>query len=194
MIVDRVQVRLTSTPGQLDLSVLIPVFHRWIQHGVLSQILPIDVADYRHVEQGPGILLIGHHAHLSVEAASDRTALVFAYKRTAPGPAKTHIASALDSALEAALRLAQEPTVKLELDTSSVEVSVLNRLLAPNTDASYAALADTLKALAADWYAPQTVEISRTTQTPQPLAARLRVPTPVPVAALRTQLEQSLAA
>ena len=38
--------------GSIDLTQAIPVFHRWIQEQALPGLL-IDVADYRHVPEGP---------------------------------------------------------------------------------------------------------------------------------------------
>ena len=43
----------------VNLDDVIPVFHGWIQNGRLSTML-IDVADYKHVEASPGVVLIGH--------------------------------------------------------------------------------------------------------------------------------------
>ena len=49
-------------PASIDLAGAIPVFHRWIQENVCEELL-IDVADYRHVPAGPGVLLVGHEAN-----------------------------------------------------------------------------------------------------------------------------------
>ena len=35
----------------------VPVFHRWIQTQAVRDQLLIDVADYEHVPEGPGVLL-----------------------------------------------------------------------------------------------------------------------------------------
>jgi len=43
-------------PTSIDLADAIPVFHRWIQEAVLNELV-IDVADYRHVPAGPGVML-----------------------------------------------------------------------------------------------------------------------------------------
>ena len=45
----------------VDLSRFIDVFHSWIKQQLLDELL-IDVADYRHVPAGPGVILIGHEA------------------------------------------------------------------------------------------------------------------------------------
>ena len=43
---------------EADLEPLIPIFHGWIQDQVSEELL-LDVADYRHVPAGPGVMLIG---------------------------------------------------------------------------------------------------------------------------------------
>src|SRR5689334_21079722 len=61
-------------PGMLDS--VIPIFHGCIQNRlVLNEKTPeplIDVADYRHVHHGPGIVLIGHEADYSIDNTNGR--------------------------------------------------------------------------------------------------------------------------
>ena len=42
-------------PKNVDLDALIPVFHAWVQDQVCEELL-IDVADYRHLNGGPGVI------------------------------------------------------------------------------------------------------------------------------------------
>ena len=53
-----------GSPVELDK--VIPVFHRWIQTGAVEGLL-IDVADYSHVPQGPGVMLIAHEGNYALE-------------------------------------------------------------------------------------------------------------------------------
>ena len=55
----------------VDLGAAIPVFHRWIQDRVCPEML-IDVADYRHVPNGPGVVLMGHEASYSLDNTKGR--------------------------------------------------------------------------------------------------------------------------
>ena len=50
-------------PARFELADAVAVFHQWIRDGVCPEML-IDVADYRHVPAGPGVLLIGHRGEL----------------------------------------------------------------------------------------------------------------------------------
>ena len=60
MIPLRTQVKFfLSNADAVDLAAFAPVFQRWIQQKSLEGQL-VDVADYRHVFEGPGVVLIGH--------------------------------------------------------------------------------------------------------------------------------------
>lgn len=48
----------------LALDPFIPVFHRWIEERTLPELV-IDVANYAHVPEGPGVVLIGHTPTIS---------------------------------------------------------------------------------------------------------------------------------
>jgi hypothetical protein len=58
-------------PQTVKLEALVPVFHEWIQNQVCEELL-IDVADYRHVHAGPGVVLVGHEADYSVDNTDNR--------------------------------------------------------------------------------------------------------------------------
>ena len=55
----RIAVKLyLEDPAALDPEELVPVFHRFIREDVVTGV-PIDVARYGHVSDGPGIMIIG---------------------------------------------------------------------------------------------------------------------------------------
>ena len=54
------------TTSGVELEEFIPVFHDWIQTQQLAELL-IDVADYRHVPHGPGVVLVAHDAHYAMD-------------------------------------------------------------------------------------------------------------------------------
>ena len=56
-----------NTNASYKLSDFIPVFHNWIQEKVVSDHLLIDVADYSHIPDGPGVMLISHEGHYSLD-------------------------------------------------------------------------------------------------------------------------------
>ena len=55
-----------GNPDVIDLAAYVPIFHGWIQCKILDGV-PIDVADYAHVPDGPGVMLIGHEADRSID-------------------------------------------------------------------------------------------------------------------------------
>jgi len=124
----------------VDLDGAIPVFHRWIQEHACPEML-IDVADYRHVPNGPGVLLIGHEAAYSLDNTRGRLGVLYS-RKLAGGSAQENLAQAFDAALTAARRLQAEPEFqgKLQFNPGDCEISINDRLLAPNTPDTYLSL------------------------------------------------------
>jgi len=128
-------------PAAVDLGDAIPVFHRWIQEGAGEELL-IDVADYRHVPAGPGVLLVGHEANYSLDVSFRKLGLLYNRKAAHEGSTQDKLLEAFYSALEACRRLEQEPEFrgKLLFNAGDCEVIVNDRLLVPNTDSTWQAL------------------------------------------------------
>jgi hypothetical protein len=119
---------------ELDLAPLIPVFHRWIQTQWADELL-LDVADYRHVHAGPGVVLIGHQGNYSVDCTGGRMGVRYNRKAPVAGNNQDCLAQATRSALTACQRLASEPELRgaFRFNGCELEVSVNDRRLAPNT-------------------------------------------------------------
>ena len=68
--------------SSLDISVekFIPIFHNWIQEDRLPQHLLIDVADYKHLTDGPQIILISHEGHLVIDFENNQPGLQYIRK------------------------------------------------------------------------------------------------------------------
>lgn len=128
----------------------IPVFHRWIQHRRLAEVL-IDVADYGHVHQGPGVVLIGHGANYALDFDEGVPGLLYVRKRPAVGAFGERLTEAFRAALHAARLLEEEPGLggKLRFGASRLRFRVHDRLLAPNSAATLAAVRPALEALGA---------------------------------------------
>src|SRR5260370_7897028 len=117
----------------IDLGDAIPVFHRWIQEHVGPEML-IDVADYRHVPNGPGVMLIGHEANYSLDMNKGRLGLLYSRKQ-AGGGAQENLEQAYEAAMAACSRLEQEAAFAGKLKfTSDNELSITTRLLPPTPD------------------------------------------------------------
>jgi len=142
MEIQHVNVKIfAAQPAPDDLGPAIPVFHRWIQDNVTGELL-IDVADYRHVPEGPGVMLIAHEAHYSLDGAGGRLGLLYNRRLADNGTAGEKLRQAYEAALAAARRLEDEPEFrgKLKFQPGDVEVVFNDRCLTPNTAETYAAL------------------------------------------------------
>ncbi len=131
-----------------DLALLIPVFHNWIQNRVFDERL-LDIADYRHVPDGPGIILIGLEADYSVDNTDGRLGVRYNRKASLEGSNHDRLKQAVRAALRACQRLEAEPSLtgQLRFNGQEVEIFINDRLLAPNHPATHAELAPEFKAL-----------------------------------------------
>lgn len=134
----------SSAPA--DLSPFIGVFHRFIQNAALEGLL-IDVADYRHVPDGPGVILIGHDVDYGIDLASGRPGLITTHKRAAAFPLAEALRDTVRRALIAvrALEHASEP----RFATSRLELRFVDALALPNSDASYEAVREEIDSVVA---------------------------------------------
>lgn len=110
---------------------LIKMLHRWIREGAVPGIL-LDVADYAHVPDGPGVLLVGHEVDYGFEGSW----LVVSWK-TKRMSKQGSFEDAFSAAWEAVREAIAQIGLAEELDAGGVdvseyEVSVLDRLLVPN--------------------------------------------------------------
>jgi hypothetical protein len=132
---------LLRNSEQLDLEPLIPVFHGWIQEQGWDELL-LDVADYRHVYAGPGVLLIGHEANYSVDNAGNRPGVRYNRKAALEGSNQDRLKQAAVAALKVCQRFESDPRLnsKFLFGGREIEISINDRLLAPNTPATREAL------------------------------------------------------
>ena len=126
-----------AQPSDLDLGALIPVFHDWIARQVCEELL-LDVADYRHVPAGPGVVLIGYQADYAVDNTDGRLGVRYNRKVALEGNNQDRLRQAARAALGALERLQADARLggKLRAGGNEIEVFINDRLLAPNTDAT----------------------------------------------------------
>ena len=137
MLSERLQLKLYLEPSEhFELEALIPVFHRFIRDQVLKELL-IDVIDYSHVPDGPGVVLIGHGADYYVGALDGAYGLVYSRKRGGPGP-DARLEDALRRLINAARLLEQEDGLRLRFKSAELSLRLTDRLRAPNDDATFA--------------------------------------------------------
>src|SRR5436853_701023 len=128
---------LVKNPEDVDLGPLIPVFHSWIQGQIMEELL-LDVADYRHVPAGPGVVLVGHQANYSVDNTDEHLGVRYNRKTVVNGSNQDALRQAMRASLIACQRLESEPSLegKLRFNGQEVEFFINDRLLAPNRDAA----------------------------------------------------------
>ena len=152
---------LIDDSAPLDLEPLIFVFHTWIQNRACEELL-LDVADYRHVPSGPGIVLIGHEANFSVDNTDGRLGVRYNRKATLEGTAQDRLEQAVRAAILACQRLERDPRLegKICFGGRRWEFFINDRLIAPNQEASRQALDPEIRALCQKLFAekPYTLD------------------------------------
>src|ERR1700733_15184726 len=120
---------LVKNPQAADLEPLIPIFHGWIQGQVCEELL-LDVADYRHVPAGPGVMVIGHQADYSVDNTDHRLGVRYNRKAVLDGSNQDRLKQATMAALVACQSLEGESRLndKLRFNGQEIELSVNDRL------------------------------------------------------------------
>ena len=178
MISQRISVKFfIEEPNAAHLPAFIPVFHRWIQDHAVEGLL-IDVADYKHVPEGPGILLIGHEGDYSIDMAKGRPGLLYSRKREwgDDQTLKQRLRTVFRLALEACQVIEGEPTLegRVKFCTDEVEVTFADRLHLPNQPESLDALREELLAVLANLYQGVDITLERLNPNPkQPFALRI---------------------
>ena len=146
----KLQLKIYAAPESarsLDRELFIPVFHRWIKQHLLPELV-IDVASYSHVPNGPGVVLIGHGADYFMDEGEGRLGLLHNRKR-AGLPPDARLGDLARRTLHAAALLEADPALagKLRFLTGELLFRINDRLAAPNTDATFAAVRAELEAL-----------------------------------------------
>ena len=180
-------------PEAVDLPALIPVFHRWIQERRVDELL-IDVADYKHVHDGPGIMLIGHEADYALDLSRGRPGLLYSRKRALSGDLREALRTVLRQALHGCYLLETDPALGFTFRTDEVEVAFLDRLHVPNQSASLAQVRDDLEAALAVLYGEAVVHLDWIDEDPrQPFAVHVRISEATDLATLLARLHPETA-
>ena len=114
-----------TNPNAVPVLDFIPVFQKWIQGQVIPNHMLIDIHNYSHIHNGPGILLVAHEGNFSIDMADARTGLLY-YRKQPNG-------DAVKTALHACALLEKEPAFggRVRFRKDEVEVIANDRLLAP---------------------------------------------------------------
>jgi hypothetical protein len=147
-------------PNAIALTDFIEIFHSWIQatDGVYH-----DVADYSHMQAGPGIVLIANNANVSIDESGDRRGLLFSQKAPLAGTNQEKLRTVLRSALENCRKLEAEPALrgKLRFAANEAVISLNDRLLGENSQETFDAVKGDIEAVAQQLFGGATVSVER---------------------------------
>jgi hypothetical protein len=119
-----------ENPDRVQIEDFVPVFHSWIQNHAIDDHLLIDVANYAHVHDGPGIVLVAHEANYSLDMRGGRMGLTYQRKAQIQGSFQDRLKTVWVATLHAASLLQGD---KLKFRRDEVELRICDRLFAPNT-------------------------------------------------------------
>lgn len=182
-------------PSTIDLPVFIPIFQRWIQESKLEGLL-IDVADYSHVQNGPGILLIGHEADYALDMADGRPGMIYNRKRewvdveSNEYTLQNRLRTVLQSILIACQTAKQDPDLSgVTFRTDELELTFLDRLNASNQIEKFEAIKGEIQTVLGQLYGDRetTIDMKYEDQR-RPLTVRVQISN---APSLSTLLEQS---
>jgi hypothetical protein len=169
MNLERFSLKFFARPGaDINEAIFIDIFHEWIRLKRLSGIL-LDVVDYRHVPEGPGIMLISHDINFSVAYSGGRFKLSAQRKRGAGLTQQERILELIRASVEFGALLETDPRLngRLRLEGGAFHYIANDRLLAPNTTATFLALQPDLSAVATRLYPGQRVSLTRQQNDPR---------------------------
>lgn len=174
-----------ADPGAVALEAFPPIFHRWIQEHRIPDHLLIDVADYRHVPDGPGIVLIAHQAHFAIDGERGPLGLLYSRKRDPVGELGDKLDEAFAAALTAARALEDDPLRPIRFRADRVRIAVMSRRFAAGGDEqALAAARPALEAFAARIYGGRAARLEPLSGPREPFAVELSVADPLGLADL----------
>lgn len=157
----------------IPLTAFIDIFHGWIQatEGVYH-----DVADYSHMEAGPGIVLVAQDANLSIDETGARRGLLYQQKTRLNGPNGEKLRQVFLSALENCRRIENEPKLagKMKFRVDENEITINDRLIAPNTQEAFLELKPDLDTFLKELYGGSAVSVKRDGDARKSLTVRTK--------------------
>ena len=174
----RICLKLYAPEPELEDQAFIPIFHEWIRDQAIDDLVLFDVADYAHVPEGPGVVLLTHEAAFSLDRSHGHFGLLVQRRVDGEGGVTDLITATLRHALQVAAKLEEDPRLegKLAFDRSRVLVEANDRLRAPNTDEGYRALEPVVSEAVGAVFSDSAPSVTRVSNDPRDrLAVDVRV-------------------
>src|SRR5262245_30254100 len=160
-------------PSTVPLTDFIEIFHGWIQatDGVYH-----DVADYSHMQAGPGIVLVAADANLSIDETGGRRGLLYSQKAALVGSNQDRLCHAFRAALENCRKLEEEPALggKLRFAANEAVISLNDRLVSANSQESFEEIQGDIKSFAGRLFGGAEFSVERDEDSRQRLNARIK--------------------
>ena len=159
----RIAIKFLVAPDPTAAVTLVPViglFHRFIQEGSLPGLL-LDVADYAHVPDGPGVVLIGHDVDYGIDLGGGKAGLLVVRKRFGEMDFSELLRDTLGRALAAAQAIEEAGATELRFASDSLTLHCFDRLATPNSDEAYAVLRGEVEPVAERLYGASNYELDR---------------------------------
>jgi hypothetical protein len=178
-------------PDQAPLTTFIYIFHSWIQ---AADGIYYDVADYSHMQAGPGVLLIAHEANIGIDETGGRRGLLYNRKQPLQGSNREKLCSIFRAALENCRRIEEEPSLQGKFRFGGNEALFLinDRLLAPNTEETFQAVRPDLAHLARAMYGGADFTLEREADPKKRFSVQLKTAVSLEIRALLKNLEENI--
>lgn len=168
-----VKFSLKQTP-ELQPADILPIFQRWIQEHTVPGML-IDVIDYKHVLEGPGVVLVADEADYAYDLGEGQAGLHYIRKRDLPPSLPAALRLSFHHALLAAQALEAEAPGDLVFDYTAAKISFLDRMNYRNQPEVFAAVRAEVAEIVGEIYGAP-VAISRVNEDPRRVfALRARI-------------------
>jgi hypothetical protein len=158
-------------PNAVPLTDFIEIFHGWIQatDGIYH-----DVADYSHMQSGPGVILVANDANLHIDETGGRRGLLYSRKAPLSGTNQEKLRTVFRLALENCRKLEEEPALcgKIRFTTNEAAISLNDRLLGSNTEKSFQELKSDVEPFAKQLFGDAEISFERDQDPRQPICAR----------------------
>src|SRR5688572_20644150 len=146
-----------ENPQDVHPEAVVHLFHRWIQQHAVEGLL-IDVADYKHVFNGPGTILIGHEGDYAYTTSDGRAGLQYTLKQTSAESLNEALAIALRRAVDAAEKFQSDESLSdIHVNFREIQIALADRLQYPNQPEVIATVLPNIQSLANVVFGGETV-------------------------------------
>lgn len=164
----------------VDLEEFINVFHRLVAEQAMDEMM-IDVADYRHVPNGPGVVMVGLEADYAIDHKDGRYGLRYNRKAPLEGSNQDRLRDAFAKA-DKTCALLESELPGLKFSRSELEVFINDRALAPNTPETLAAAQPEIESFIREGLGQSDFEISFVSEPRKLFGAVIRLSQPAATA------------